>query len=177
MPSFATVRAARPPEWQLLQHRMIPSWIWLSPMRWEGSPRYGIATFPFDAPGRRVDKLVAPTIRLRRTLSLILWKSKTLSDGILYASHSRYHFFSRTGLPMRERYVSFLRSFSGSKSPSSQTLLLVRARVVRFGAERWRDGEMVDIRLLAISSVWRRFSSGKLPRVTMELSVKSIASC
>jgi hypothetical protein len=56
-------------------------------------------------------------------------------------------------------------------------LLLVRTRVVRFGVERWIDGEMADIRLFARRSVVRRFSKGKLPRVTIALSVKSIASC
>jgi hypothetical protein len=49
--------------------------------------------------------------------------------------------------------------------------------VVRFGMERWIDGEMADIRLFARRRVVRRFSRGKFPRMTIALSVKSIASC
>lgn len=48
---------------------------------------------------------------------------------------------------------------------------------MRFGAERWREAEMADIRLLARSSVRRRLRRGRFPRVIMLLSVKSIASC
>lgn len=55
--------------------------------------------------------------------------------------------------------------------------LLVTTRVVRLGTERWMEGEMAEIRLLARSSVWRRLSKGKFPRITIELSVKSMASC
>lgn len=48
---------------------------------------------------------------------------------------------------------------------------------MRFGTDRWIDGEIADTRLFARRRVWRRFSNGKLPSVTMALSVKSIASC
>jgi hypothetical protein len=112
-----------------------------------------------------------------RTLSRILWKSTTLSPGILQASHSRYHFLSRTGLPNNEMYLRFFNSFRGSRSPNSAILLFVRTRVVKFGTDRWIDGEIADIRLFERRSVWRRLSNGKLPSVTMALSVKSIASC
>lgn len=113
----------------------------------------------------------------QRTLSRILWKSKTLSPGNLQASHSRYHFFSRTGFPIKDTYFSLLRSFRGSKSPSSHMLLFVRTKVVRFGTERCSDGEIEDIRLLARRRVWSRLSKGRLPRARIELSVRSIASC
>lgn len=112
-----------------------------------------------------------------RTLSRILWKSKTLRLGILQASHSRYHFFSRTGFPSKERYWRPFTSFSGSRSPSSPTLLFVRTRVVRFGTERCKEDEMDAIRLFASSSVRSRRSRGMFPRTLIELSVKSMASC
>jgi hypothetical protein len=111
------------------------------------------------------------------TWSRIRWKSKTLSAGSLHASHSRYHFFSRTGLPKRQTYFSFLSSFSGSRSPSSAISLFVRTRVVRLGTERWIEGEIEETRLLAKRRVFSRRRSGRLPRTTIELSVKSIASC
>lgn len=112
-----------------------------------------------------------------RTLSRILWKSRTLSPGNLQASHSRYHFFSRTGFPKRERYLRCLSSLSGSRSPSSVILLLLRTRVVRLGTDKCIEGDMAVIRLFARRRVRRRLRSGKLPSVTIALSVKSIASC
>jgi hypothetical protein len=112
-----------------------------------------------------------------RTLSLILWKSRTLSEGMRHASHSRYHFFSRTGFPSRERNWRWRRFWSGSRSPSSATLLFVSTSVVRPGAERCSEGEMEDTRLLASRRVRRRRSRGKFPRTPMELSVKSMQSC
>lgn len=111
------------------------------------------------------------------TLSRILWKSNTLSAGSLHASHSRYHFFSRTGLPIRDRYFKFFISLSGSRSPSSDMLLLVRTSVVRLGADKCKEGEIEETRLLASKSVRSRFSRGKFPNTDIELSVKSIASC
>ena len=39
------------------------------------------------------------------------------------------------------------------------------------------EGDMLCIRLFARRSVWRRLRRGRLPSVTMALSVKSIASC
>jgi hypothetical protein len=74
--------------------------------------------------------------RARRTLSRMRWKSKTLSPGNRQASHSRYHFFSRTGLPSKERYLRLRSARRGSRSPSSANELLVRTSVVRFGTER-----------------------------------------
>jgi len=56
-------------------------------------------------------------------------------------------------------------------------LLLVRIRVVRFGTDRWREGEIEAMRLLARRRVRRRFKRGRLARATMELSVRSMASC
>ncbi len=50
-------------------------------------------------------------------------------------------------------------------------------RGVRWGTDMGIEGEMPDIRLLARRSVPRRLSKGKFPRVTIALSVRSIASC
>jgi len=111
------------------------------------------------------------------SLSRILWKSKTLSPGNLQVSHSRYHFFSLTGFPSRLKYLSPLTVLRGSRSPNSVILLFVRTRVVRFGAERCNEGEMVDIRLLAKRSVCNRLKRGRLLSATRELSVRSMASC
>jgi hypothetical protein len=112
-----------------------------------------------------------------RTLSRIRWKSKTLSPGNLQVSHSRYHFFSLTGFPNRLKYLSPLTPLSGSRSPNSVKLLFVRTRVVRFGTDRCKEGEMLDIRLLARRRVCSRLKRGKLLSETRELSVKSMASC
>ena len=68
-------------------------------------------------------------------------------------------------------------SFSGSKSPSSEMLLFVSTRVVRFGTERCRDCERTDIRLLARRRVRNRLIKGMFPSVIMALSVRSMASC
>jgi len=68
-------------------------------------------------------------------------------------------------------------SFSGSKSPSSETLLFVSTRVVRFGTERCKDCEKMDIRLLARRRVRNRLIKGRFPSVIMALSVRSMASC
>ena len=110
-------------------------------------------------------------------MSRILWKSKTLSPGILKMSHSRYHFLSLTGLPSSDKYLRPLTSLRGSKSPSSTKLLLERIRVLRLGTDRCNDEEMDDIRLLARRRVRSRRRRGMLPKTVMELSVKSMASC
>ena len=68
-------------------------------------------------------------------------------------------------------------SFSGSRSPNSETLLFVSTRVVRFGTERCKDCEKTDIRLLARRRVRNRLIKGMFPRVIMALSVRSMASC
>ena len=114
---------------------------------------------------------------IERTLSRILWKSSTLRLGIRHASHSRYHFFSRTGFPNRDKYWRDLTSFRGSRSPSSVMLLFVRTRVVRLGTERCREAEMEDIRLFASNRERKRRRRGMFPKTMMELSVKSIQSC
>ena len=110
-------------------------------------------------------------------MSRILWKSKTLSPGNLQVSHSRYHFFSLMGFPNRLKYLSPLTALSGSRSPNSLILLFVRMRVVRFGTDKCKEGEMVDMRLLARRRVCSRLRRGKLLSETRELSVKSMASC
>jgi hypothetical protein len=56
-------------------------------------------------------------------------------------------------------------------------LLFVRTSVVRFGTERCKEGEMVEIRLLARRRVCSRLRRGRLLSATRELSVKSMASC
>lgn len=111
------------------------------------------------------------------TLSRILWKSSTLNDFSLHTSHSRYHLRSLTGFPTKLKNFKEYNSLSGSKSPSSMTLLLVSTIVVMLGAERCKDGEMVAIRLFARRSVRNRFNSGKLARAVTELSVRSMESC
>lgn len=78
---------------------------------------------------------------------------------------------------MSDIYFNPFSSFKGSKSPSSDMLLFVSIKVVRLGTDRWIDGDIADIRLLASKSVRSRLSKGRLPSVTIELSVKSIASC
>ncbi len=113
----------------------------------------------------------------KHTLSLILWKSRTLSEGILHTSHSRYHFFSFTGFPIKLMYFKYFSSFSGSKSPSSAKLLFVSTSDVRFGSEMCSAGETVDIWLLARRRVLNLRSKGKFASATIELSVKSMASC
>jgi hypothetical protein len=110
-------------------------------------------------------------------LSRILWKSKTLSPGNLQVSHSRYHFFSLTGFANKLKYLSPLTPLSDSRSPSSVMLLFVRMRVVRFGTDKCKEGEMVAMRLLARRRVCSRLRRGKLLSATRELSVKSMASC
>ncbi len=134
-------------------------------------------------------QLASPTYRCRvridhggtkaaeRTLSRILWKSSTLRVGIRHASHSRYHFFSRTGFPRRDKYCNDLTSLRGSRSPSSAMLLFVSTSVVRLGTDRCKDWEMDDIRLFASRRVRRRRRRGMFPKTVIELSVKSIQSC
>jgi len=78
---------------------------------------------------------------------------------------------------MSDKYFSPLSSFSGSNSPNSEMLLFVRIRVVKFGTDRWMDGDIEDIRLFANRRVRSRFSRGRFPSVVIELSVKSIARC
>ena len=41
----------------------------------------------------------------------------------------------------------------------------------------WIESDIADIRLFASKRVRSRLSNGRFPRVTIELSVKSIASC
>jgi hypothetical protein len=82
-----------------------------------------------------------------------------------------------TGFPNRLKYLSPLTALSGSRSPNSVILLFVRTRVVRFGTDKCKEGEMVDMRLLAKRRVCNRLRRGRLLRETRELSVKSMASC
>jgi hypothetical protein len=49
--------------------------------------------------------------------------------------------------------------------------------VVRFGTERCKEGEMVDIQLLAKRRVCSHLRRGRLLSVIRELSVKSMALC
>ena len=48
---------------------------------------------------------------------------------------------------------------------------------MRFGTEMWIESDIADIRLFASKRVRSRLSNGRFPSVTIELSVKSIASC
>lgn len=78
---------------------------------------------------------------------------------------------------MSDRYFNPFSSFNGSKSPNSEMVLFVSIKVVRLGTDRWIDGDIADIRLLASNNVLSRLSNGRLPSVTIELSVRSMASC
>jgi hypothetical protein len=61
-------------------------------------------------------------------------------------------------------------------SASCVSRLVVRTSEVRFGAEVASVGERCEMRLRARRSVCRRGLSGRLVRVVMELSVRSMQS-
>lgn len=82
-----------------------------------------------------------------------------------------------TGLSISTSCVSRAKLPSTSKSASSASPLEARTRFVRLGTEDGRDGWMEATRLRASSRVRTRGESGKLPRIWMSLSVRSIASC
>ena len=72
--------------------------------------------------------------------------------------------------------MSFGKSRKASRSASSAKLFDVRIRVLRFGIEDASLGCILLTRLRASSKVRRRGERGKLERMVISLSVKSIAS-
>lgn len=92
-----------------------------------------------------------------------------------YRAHYRTSFLV-TGLSSSVRCVSFVKCLSVSKSANSAKLFCVRIRHVRFGIEFASVGCMLVIRLRASRRVRSRGERGKLERVEISLSVKSIAS-
>ncbi len=81
-----------------------------------------------------------------------------------------------TGFSSSDRCVSFVNLLKTSRSASSAKLFCVRIKAVRFGIEAASVGCMLLTRLRARRRVCRRGERGKLERVLMSLSVKSIAS-
>ncbi len=84
--------------------------------------------------------------------------------------------FLVTGLSSKLRCVNLPKCLSVSRSASSARLFCVRIRHVRFGIEVASVGWMLVMRLRARRRVCRRGERGKLERVAMSLSVKSMAS-
>ncbi len=84
--------------------------------------------------------------------------------------------FLVTGLSSKLRCVSLPKCRSVSRSASSARVFCVRIRHVRFGIEVASVGWMLVMRLRARRRVCRRGERGKLERVAMSLSVKSMAS-
>lgn len=84
--------------------------------------------------------------------------------------------FPATGHPTRLTCVSFMNPCKGSRSASSERLFCVSTSVLRFGMLFDRLGCILAIRLRAHSRVCNRGESGKLERVAMSLSVKSMDS-
>lgn len=85
--------------------------------------------------------------------------------------------FFVTGLSINTRCVSRANFPSTSRSDSSARLFELSTRVARLGIALGRLGWMVETRLRASRSACIRGDSGKLPRIWMSLSVKSIESC
>ena len=85
--------------------------------------------------------------------------------------------FFVTGLSINTRCVNRANLPSTSRSDSSDRLFEVSTRFARLGIAFGRLGWMVETRLRASRSDCIRGDSGKLPRIWMSLSVKSIASC
>jgi hypothetical protein len=81
-----------------------------------------------------------------------------------------------TGLPISDKYTSFLNPASGSRSVSSAMRFFVSTSVCRLGMLDDRLGCIVEMRFCARNRVRRRGCSGKLPSCAMSLSVRSIAS-
>ncbi len=81
-----------------------------------------------------------------------------------------------TGFSKSTKCVNRRNPLRGSRSPSSARLFEVKTSEERFGMEFATEGWMLDTRFLAISKVRNRGNSGKLAKVLMSLSVKSIAS-
>lgn len=81
-----------------------------------------------------------------------------------------------TGLPTKLRYVNLEKPCRGSRSVSSLRLFWLSMRVCRFGTCFGMDSEILDIRFSAHSSDCSRGESGKLLRIVMALSVKSMHS-
>ena len=85
--------------------------------------------------------------------------------------------FFVTGLSASTSCVRRANLPSTSRSDSSATWFDASTRFFRLGIALGRLGWMVEMRLRASSSVCIRGDSGKLPRIWMSLSVKSMASC
>jgi len=68
------------------------------------------------------------------------------------------------------------REESGSMSERVVSRFEVRTRLVRCGAVVCKVGEMLEMRLRANRSVWRRGERGMFVSAVMELSVRSIES-
>lgn len=85
--------------------------------------------------------------------------------------------FLVTGLSVSTSCVSRGNRPSTSRSASSARLFDASTRFVRLGTAAGRLGWTEATRLRASSRVRIRGDSGKLPRIWMSLSVKSIASC
>jgi hypothetical protein len=81
-----------------------------------------------------------------------------------------------TGLSSKLTAVNLVKPCSASRSASSAMLLLVNTSVFRLGTLFHRLGWILEIRFRAHSSVCSRGRRGKLARVVMSLSVKSMAS-
>lgn len=64
-----------------------------------------------------------------------------------------------------------------SRSPSSVNALFVKINVARFGTDCCIDGWMACIELFANINVLSRGDKGRLERVVIELSVRSMVSC
>lgn len=85
--------------------------------------------------------------------------------------------FLATGFSINTKCVKLPNVPNVSKSANSLNSFAVKTKVVRYGILFAREGCMLEIRFLARRRVRRRGESGKLPRIWMSLSVRSIASC
>lgn len=84
--------------------------------------------------------------------------------------------FLVTGLSTKTKCVSLSNPASASRSASSATLFDASTSCFRFGIALGSEACMPETRLRASRSVEMRGESGKLPRIWMSLSVKSMES-
>lgn len=85
--------------------------------------------------------------------------------------------FFVTGLSAKTKCVSLSNPLSVSKSANSAKLFDASTRFVRFGTAFGRLAWMLAMRFLAKRRVVMRGDRGKLPRICISLSVKSMESC